>query len=164
MEIHQDPDVIRYLAPASAPNDITVAWRNVAMMIGHWHLRGYGPWIVTDKSGGEILGRVGLWNPEGWPGVELGWMIRRSAWGRGFATEAARAALTWAWAHLDTNHIISMIHTENILSIRVAEKTGQRLERREVVDGANKCVYGIHRDASAGAAYQGREADGVGIL
>lgn len=64
---------------SGVPADLAVAWRNIAMMIGHWHMRGYGPWVVAGKESGEIRGRAGLWNAEGGPGVELGWMMRRSA-------------------------------------------------------------------------------------
>lgn len=144
MEIHQDPDVIRYLG-SGVPGDIAVAWRTVAMMIGHWHMRGYGPWIITRKADGEILGRAGLWHVEGGPGMEIGWMLRRSAWGQGIATEAARAALSWAWEHVETDHIIGVIHATNASSIRIAEKLGLRLELTETVNGAEVCTYGIHR-------------------
>jgi RimJ/RimL family protein N-acetyltransferase len=144
MVIHQDPEVIRYLG-SGVPGDIAVAWRNVAMMIGHWHMRGYGPWIVVAKDGGEILGRAGLWNAEGGPGVELGWMIRRSAWGHGFATEASRGALDWAWQHVETDHIISVIRADNLRSIRIAEKLGEHLECTTVIDGVTVHTFGIHR-------------------
>jgi RimJ/RimL family protein N-acetyltransferase len=150
MEIHQDPDVIRYLG-LGVPGGLSVAWRNVALMIGHWHMRGYGPWIITSRDGGEILGRAGLWNAEGGPGVELGWMLRRSAWGRGIASEAARAALDWAWRHVADDHIVSVIHATNTPSIRIAEKLGERLESIEVVGGAEVHTYGIRRN-EAGAA------------
>ena len=151
MEIHQDPDVIRHLG-SGVPGGLAVAWRNVAMMIGHWHMRGYGPWIITRKTNGEILGRAGLWHAEGGPGIELGWMVKRSAWGHGIATEAGRAALSWAWKHIQTDHIISVIHATNAPSIRIAEKLGQRLELTENVDGADVYTYGIHRiDAAAPA-------------
>jgi len=146
MEIHQDPDVIKYVLQGAAPGGITVAWRNIAMMIGHWHLRGYGPWAVTEKATGHVIGRVGLWNPEGWPGIELGWIIRRSHWNNGFATEAARAALEWSWDNVDTDHIISVIQPDNARSIRVAEKIGESFERADVLNETNVHVYGIRRN------------------
>jgi len=146
MSIHQDPDVMRYLG-AGVSGDISVAWRNVAMTIGHWQMLGYGPWVVVGKDTGQILGRAGLWNAAGGPGVELGWMMRRSAWGRGYATEAARGALEWAWQRTAVDRIISIIRAENAPSIRIAEKLGQRLESTNVVDGATVYTYGIHRDA-----------------
>lgn len=149
-EMHQDPDVVRFLGTGT-PGDITVAWRNVAMMIGHWHMRGYGPWIITRRSDGAIIGRAGLWHADGGPGVELGWMIRRDAWGQGFATEAARAALDWAWEHVHTDRIVSVINTDNRQSIRIAEKLGQNLERREQVNGSEVCTYVSRRAANTEA-------------
>jgi RimJ/RimL family protein N-acetyltransferase len=148
VEIHQDPDVIRYLGNG-VPGGVAVAWRNVALMIGHWHMRGYGPWIITSKRDGQVLGRAGLWNAEGGPGVELGWMVRRSAWGQGIATEAAEAARDWAWTHVDTDRLICVIRASNAPSIRIAEKLGARLEYREMVNGAEVLTYGLHRIGAA---------------
>jgi RimJ/RimL family protein N-acetyltransferase len=145
VKIHQDPEVLRFLAPGSPPADAGIAWRNVAMMIGHWHIRGYGPFVVGEKAGGELIGRAGLWNPDGWPGVELGWLIQRSHWGRGFATEAAKGALDWAWDNVAVEHIISMIHPQNTRSIRVAEKIGERFERAEVKGESEMHIYGVNR-------------------
>jgi RimJ/RimL family protein N-acetyltransferase len=145
MAIHQDPDVAKYVLIGNPSAGITAAWRSVAAMVGHWHLRGYGQWTVVEKADRQVVGRVGLWNPEGWPGVELGWVIRRSRWGEGLATEAASAALQWTWDHTSTDHVISLIQPGNGRSIRVAEKLGERLERTEVVSGAELQVYGVHR-------------------
>jgi RimJ/RimL family protein N-acetyltransferase len=144
-EIHEDPEVIKHVQFGAPPGGVTVAWRHIAMMIGHWHLRGYGQWTVVEKTSGHVIGRVGLWNPEGWPGIELGWIIRRSHWSKGFATEAARAALQWGWDHVETDHIISIIQPDNVPSIRVAEKIGERLEREDVMNGASVDIYGIDR-------------------
>lgn len=118
------------------------------MMVGHWHLRGYGQWTVVEKASHEVVGRVGLWNPEGWPGVELGWIIRRDRWGQGLATEAARTALDWAWSNVDANTIISIIQPDNVRSIRVAEKIGQSLERTDQLNGARVLIYGVRRGRS----------------
>jgi RimJ/RimL family protein N-acetyltransferase len=149
MEIHDDPEVIKHLLLGTVAEGLTKAWRNVAMMIGHWHLRGYGQWTVLHGTTGEVIGRVGLWNPEGWPGLELGWIIRRSLWGKGFATEAAEAALRWAWDNVATDHIISIIQPDNVRSIRVAEKLGERFEREDIVNGTDVHIYGIGRPARA---------------
>lgn len=148
MEIHQDPEVIRNVL-LGTPGDITLAWRNVAMMIGHWQLRGYGYWTVVEKASEDVIGRVGLWSPEGWPGVELGWVIRRSRWGHGFATEAARAALDWAWRATAVERVISMIQPDNVRSIRVAEKIGARFERAHEIMDREVLVYAVQRDPPA---------------
>jgi RimJ/RimL family protein N-acetyltransferase len=159
LEIHEDPEVARYLVGGPAPsslNGLTVAWRNIAMMIGHWHLRGYGAWVVEERATGGVIGRVGLWHPGGVPEIELGWVIRRSHWRRGFATEAADAALRWTWEHVATDRIVSWIQPDNAPSIRVAEKIGQRLERQDVAHGTPMLVYVAERPASARNGASGR--------
>jgi RimJ/RimL family protein N-acetyltransferase len=89
-------------------------------------------------------------DPEGWPGLELGWVIRRSCRGNGFATEAARAALQWTWDHVDTDHIISIIQPDNARSIRVAEKIGERFERAHVMSETDVHIYGVGRPRMSG--------------
>ena len=148
MDIHHDPQAVKYVVFGAAPGGITAAWRNIAMMLGHWQLRGYGQWTVVEKASGEVIGRVGLWHPVGWPGIDLGWIIRRSRWNNGFATEAARAALDWTWDHVDTDHVISVIQPDNAPSIRVAEKIGERLERNDSMNGADVLIYGVRRLAA----------------
>jgi RimJ/RimL family protein N-acetyltransferase len=145
MEIHQNPDVMKYVLIGNPAAGILAAWRSIALMVGHWHLRGYGQWTVIDRADGHVIGRVGLWNPEGWPGLELGWVIRRERWGQGLATEAASTALQWTWDHVETDHVISLIQAGNERSIRVAEKLGERYERTEIVSGSPLQVYGVHR-------------------
>jgi RimJ/RimL family protein N-acetyltransferase len=109
-------------------------------------LRGYGIWAAEERSSGVLVGRIGFWNPEGWPGFELGWMLRRSFWGRGYATEAARAALRVAFTQLKQPHVISLIHPENAASIRVAQRLGERLLDSSDVMGKHALVYRITRE------------------
>ena len=146
-EMCADPEVMRYIGVGGKPMNRAEAWRNLAMVIGHWHLRGYGMWAVEERASGELVGRVGCWRPEGWPGFEVGWILRRGFWGRGFATEAARASLDYAFGGLNQPHVISVIHPENRASIRVAERLGERLEGKTEVFGIEVLVYGIGRDA-----------------
>ena len=82
-----DPKVMRYLS--GEPLVRNDAWRNLASAAGHWVLRGYGTWAVERKSDGALIGRVGLIQPEGWPGLEVGWTLGRPYWGQGYATESA---------------------------------------------------------------------------
>jgi RimJ/RimL family protein N-acetyltransferase len=86
---------------------------------------------------------VGFLNPEGWPGFELGWTLRRSFWGNGFATEGARAALDFAFTQLRQPHVISLIQPENAASIRVAERLGERLVDSVDLLGKRALVYRI---------------------
>src|SRR6185295_12240985 len=101
-----------------------------------------------EKATGEVIGRVGLWNPEGWPDLEVGWVIRRSRWGCGFATEAAREAVRFAFGHVGADRIISMIQPNNARSIRVAEKLGETFERKVTLEGRRIHVYALAKAAA----------------
>jgi RimJ/RimL family protein N-acetyltransferase len=152
IQVHEHPDVVRFLS-GNPTAGRQAAWRSLAIASGHWHLRGYGQWVIEEKATGQVIGRAGLWNPEGSPGIELGWVIAHARWGHGFATEAAQAALHWAWQHVDTDHIISIIGPDNLRSIRVAEKLGERFERHDVHDGKDVAIYGVHRAVARNAAF-----------
>src|SRR5215216_2035841 len=115
-----DTEVTRYLGEGKALSR-EEAWRQMAMIVGHWQLRGYGIWAVEDRKRGKLAGRIGFFNPEGWPGFELGWVLGRDYWGRGYATEGARRALDYMFNEMGRDHVISLIHPENRGSIRVAE-------------------------------------------
>ena len=78
-KISSDGDVMRYLGDGQ-PLTRSIVWRQLAMIVGHWQLKGYGMWAVEERSTGELIGRIGLFNPEGWPGFELGWVLGRAYW------------------------------------------------------------------------------------
>lgn len=137
-----DPEVMRFMG---GPRDRASAWSDMARMLGHWALRGYGLWAVEDKRDGALLGRAGLWRPEGWPGLEIGWLIARDRWGQGLATEAARASVDYAFDGVGVERVISLINPANTASIRVAEKLGERLESRTELTGEDVLVYGMDR-------------------
>jgi RimJ/RimL family protein N-acetyltransferase len=117
----------------------------MAMMLGHWELRGYGPWALEEKGTGAFVGRSGLYNPEGWHGLEAGWILAPEHWGKGFATEAGRATIDWAFGTLGADHVISLIHPDNTPSIRVAERIGETHEDTVQLFGHDVLVYGIRR-------------------
>ena len=140
-----DTETMRYIANGQVLSR-SEAWRNLAMMLGHWQLRGYGMWAVQERSSEEMIGRIGCWQPEGWPGFEIGWTLRRAYWGRGLATEAARAAVNYAFYELQQSHVISLIRPENAASRRVAEKLGEKLEGMTEIFGSEVMIYGIRRE------------------
>ena len=118
-----DPEVMRYLG--SGPLSAEDAWRQLAMFAGHWVLRGFGMWAAETRDG-ELVGRVGLHFPHGWPERELGWALAREHWGRGYALEAATAARDYAFHDLRWPGLVSYVHPENARSIRLAERLGAR--------------------------------------
>ena len=138
-----DPDVMRYLGGKTF--DRFEAWRHMAFLVGHWELRGYGHWAVEEKATGEFVGRIGFLNPVGWPAFEIGWTLGREFWGKGYATEGARRALSYAFNELDKAHVISLIHPDNKGSIKVAERLGEKLEGTTELLGHDVLIYGIDR-------------------
>ncbi len=143
--ITADAEVMRYLGEGKplSPGD---AWRQMAFLVGHWHLRGYGMWAVEEAATGRLAGRIGFLNPEGWPGFELGWTLGREFWGRGYATEGARRALEFAFTEMGRDRVISLIRPANAPSVRVAERLGERLEGTAEVFGAPALVYAVTRE------------------
>lgn len=138
-----DPDVMRFLGGKTQTQ--VEAWRHMAFMVGHWTLRGYGYFAAEEKATRQFIGRVGFTNPTGWPGFELGWTIAPSHQGRGFASEAARRLLDYAFTELDRSHVISLIHRDNTPSRRVAERLGEKVEGETEVLGMPVLIYGIDR-------------------
>jgi RimJ/RimL family protein N-acetyltransferase len=138
-----DPEVMRFLGGKTLNR--FEAWRHMAFMLGHWHLRGYGHWAVEEKASGKFAGRIGFLNPEEWPGFELGWTLAREFWGKGYATEGARRALEYGFEQMDRNHVISLIHPDNTPSIRVAERLGEKVEGKTELFGNEVLVYGIRK-------------------
>jgi RimJ/RimL family protein N-acetyltransferase len=141
--IAADAEVMRWVGTPEGM-DREEAWRHMAFLVGHWELRGHGPWAVERLDGGELVGRVGFFSPEGWPGLELGWVVARPHWGRGYAPEAARASMDWAREELGVDHLISLIDDDNARSQRVAEKLGMTLEGRATVRAKYELrVFGV---------------------
>jgi len=147
-EMCGDPDVMRFIGDGH-PLTRAEAWRNMALLVGHWQLRGFGLWAVEERCTGLLAGRVGCWQPEGWPGLEIGWALRRGFWRRGYATEAALTALDYAFARLGQTHVISLIHPENGPSIAVALRLGMRMEGYTQVMGHSVLMYGIDSRSKA---------------
>lgn len=144
-EMCGDAEVMRYLGDGK-PMDRGMAWRNLAMMLGHWSLRGYGQWAAAERSSGVLVGRIGFWHPDGWPDFEIGWTLRRSFWGQGYATEGAREVLKLAFTQMERPYIISLIRPENLASIRVAERLGERLVGTIELLGSPALMYRITRE------------------
>ena len=106
------------------------AWESFAAEIGHWYLRGFGFWAVDEKASGDFCGMVGLYNPEGWPEPEVGWLVWEAFEGKGIAREAAVRARAFAFRSLGWNRIVSCISEGNDRSIKLAERLGAKFDRR----------------------------------
>jgi len=103
------------------------AWRHMATVIGHQSIHGYSFYSVIEKATGAWAGRVGHWNPEGWPEPEIGWTIHPEHWRKGFAVESSHACIDYAYDTLGWRRIVHTIAMDNIASIKTAESLGSKL-------------------------------------
>jgi RimJ/RimL family protein N-acetyltransferase len=123
-----DPEVMRYLS--GRPFTREESWARLLRYVGHWQLLGFGFWSVREKTTGRFVGEVGLADfrreiePSLGESPEIGWVLAPWAHGKGFATEAARAALAWTENRFGPVRTVCIIHPENYPSLRVASKCG----------------------------------------
>ncbi|HMH68325.1 MAG TPA: GNAT family N-acetyltransferase [Pinirhizobacter sp.] len=121
-----DPESTRWVGDGQ-PLDRMNAWRSMAMLLGHWTLRDCGMWAMELKDTGQFVGRAGLMCPEGWPDLELGWMLKPEFRHHGYATEAGEAALQFAFNQMHVQRVISLVRIGNEASDHVAERLGGEL-------------------------------------
>ncbi|HYS81934.1 MAG TPA: GNAT family N-acetyltransferase [Anaeromyxobacteraceae bacterium] len=123
--------------------DRPAAFRSMCSYIGHWYLRGYGPWAVEERATGAFIGRAGVMRWEPWNDVEVAYALVSSAWGKGYASEMAARALRYAHEVVGARGVVSHIVAGNDASIRVAERLGARYtgETRARVKGMPVRVY-----------------------
>ena len=122
----RDQDVARFLTEEGMPRERATEWRAAASLLGHWQIRGFGFFSVFEKATGQWVGRVGPWQPEGWPALETGWSIAANHWGKGYAPEAAEATMRWTFKRFpDLPRMISLIDPGNPNSQAVARKLGE---------------------------------------
>jgi RimJ/RimL family protein N-acetyltransferase len=139
-EIWGDPEVVRFLGGRTQTSEESA--RGIERMLKHWDRHGVGLFSVMRKDDQRLIGRIGylLWDPESWANAmheeleepldfEIGWVVGSAYWNRGYATEAAIACRDHAFGPLGRDRVISLIAAENVASIRVAEKIGERYER-----------------------------------
>ena len=135
-----DAEVTRHLGDGR-PLPRGEAWRQLAMFAGHWTLRGFGVWAVEERATGAFVGRIGCFEPDGWPAFEIAYTLARAAWGRGLAREGAAAALAHARAALGRTEIASIIRPGNARSIAVATALGARPAETIEFFGAPAVLY-----------------------
>ena len=121
--IYQQEGVLTYF-PSPTPPPLKSVERFIAGQERHWQTHGYGNWAVTRSGEAEMIGWAGLQFLNELNETEIGYLLAPVHWGKGYATEAAQAALRFGFERFDLAHIIALVHPENLASRRVIEKCG----------------------------------------
>lgn len=146
LEIMTQPEVRRSLRLPDTYSRRDL-WQSMAQWRGQWELRGSGQWAVAERSSGKVVGRAGLHCPEAadWPGIEVGWAFHPDVWGMGYATEAGRRSMSYAFEVLSVDEVFSVILPDNTRSQAVAARLGLSLVEQRVLSTFPHEAHGIWR-------------------
>jgi RimJ/RimL family protein N-acetyltransferase len=144
--VYCDPEVMRWVGHGAhrSPAETRSALRGYADALA---VRGYGFVAVVERSTGDLIGDAGL-HPLGGrgPDIEVGYTLARSAWGRGYGTEAARALVEYAFARLDAPRVVAQVEPDNRASRHVLEKLGMTERATRIAHGRPHLLYGVERE------------------
>jgi len=138
-----DPEVMRYVADGK-PVNREEASKALESIINHWRRHGFGRWAVEDKNTGQFVGFGGLRSLFGKP--EVVYHFAKAHWGKGFATELARASLKYGFETHRFERIVAIAKPGNTASIHVMEKLGMRYEKHASYYGIDVIQYAITRE------------------
>jgi RimJ/RimL family protein N-acetyltransferase len=141
-ELLQEEEILYYF-PNQAPPPREKADRYIAHHLEQWEKHGYGHWAVVTRQDGQVVGWNGLEYLPDLEETEVAYLLSKRVWGRGYATEAARAAIQFGFEVGGLNSIIGLVHPENIASIRVLEKCGLIFTDRINLWNLELCRYRI---------------------
>jgi RimJ/RimL family protein N-acetyltransferase len=147
-----DPSVTQHIG--GKPLTEEESWTKFLRYAGHWALLGFGYWAIEEKATGNFLGELGFadYKRELQPALhgtpEIGWVLASPAHGKGYATEAVRAAVVWGDAHFPSAGTACIIAPENLASIRVAAKCGYSRPQPATYKGKPTLLFVRERDAS----------------
>jgi len=138
------PEVMRYW-PQPFTREEADAW--IEKQLGRYERDGCGYWLVSLRETGEPFGQAGVMMIEIDDVIEpgLGYIIDFSAWGNGYATEAAAACVSYAFNTLGSDHIVAPIRPANAVSARVAEKVGMIRDKTTMYAGLEHLIYSVKR-------------------
>lgn len=140
-EICRDDEVMKYVGTGKGYKTLKEAEDFLVWVATYQKENGFCRWAVLEKSSGEIIGSCGFARPHGTEEIELGYLLARKHWRRGFATEAAESCLHFGFNKLDFREIIALTDLENTASQKVLEKIGFAKRGIELYNGEENLVY-----------------------
>lgn len=145
LELHADPEVNRFLASGPVPLGPEEVRRRLARYMAHNRTDRLSGWKLETLAG-EPVGRAGFSRLDTPEGHELGYVVKRAAWGRGYATEIAIALVAWFFEQSDEPHLFACVEQGHDASFKVLQRAGLRFWQDREIDGVACRVYRITRD------------------
>ena len=142
--LFNDEEVQKYLSPENRRNreQMKVTLRN---FVKHWKERGFSLWCAGEKGDDKMSGYCGLQSFDKTSDVEVLFGFFKDCWGKGFATESAKACLKFGFEELHLEKVFATVHPENTASRRILEKIGMTFEKRNIHYGIDTIIYVISR-------------------
>jgi RimJ/RimL family protein N-acetyltransferase len=142
-----DPAVMRYVGDGR-PRSLETVREGLLMHLEHQRRYGFSLWLVSERGGAEPIGDCGIMPLDGGPEIEVGYRFVPSVWGRGYATEAAAAALRYGFDVAGLDEIVAVAYPGNTASRRVMEKIGMTYDGRGIYYGNDSVRYVIRRTSA----------------
>jgi RimJ/RimL family protein N-acetyltransferase len=143
--IRSDPEVMRFIGNGK-PQSRDQTSARLKAIIEHRNRHGFGLWAATDKLSRDLIGFCGLQHLDNTEEIEVGYCLAAHCWGRGLASEAARASLRYGFEELSSERIVAVVQPENLASCRVLEKVGLKYVRNARFYDTEVKYYDIARD------------------
>lgn len=150
------PDVSKWLMPPVG-DPVEAAQRSIGRFAEQWDERGYSPWAVVRD--GRLIGHCGLNHVPEFDGTEVLWALHPDGWGKGYATEAAVAALEFGFGPIGLEEIFAITRPDNIASQAVVKRLGLQYRRADTYRGFDMYYFDIAREAWIGRARQDHARD-----
>ena len=142
--IRSDPDVMKYTV--GRPESIAEVQATLNKYLAHWEQHGFGRWALIEKQTQKLIGWCGLLYLENTGEVEIGYGLAKQYWGKGLASEAAAATMTYGFGQLGLARIVAITYPENLTVQRVLEKLGMKYIKQAHFYDTDVRYYSISRE------------------
>jgi RimJ/RimL family protein N-acetyltransferase len=143
--LNSNYNVVKYTGDSSFKM-IAEAEKIVQYVMNQYKENGYGRWLVTEKETGNPIGWCGLKFHTDTKETDIGYRLLESAWGKGYATESAKACIDYGFKHFNLNRIIGDAIKENTASINVFKKLGMTYLKDSLLDNIESVVYELKKE------------------
>ena len=144
-ELNSNPLVTKYTGDSAFEN-LQTAEKLVHYVMNQYKENGYGRWLVAEKETGNPIGWCGLKFHTDTKETDIGYRLLQSAWGKGYATESAKACIEYGFKHFNLNHIIGNAMKENTASINVFKKLGMTYLKDTLIDNVDSVTYELKKE------------------